>query len=389
MVAAFMRVRWALALGLGLGPGLGLGLGLGCGSRATEADAQAEAEPKAATREAEAAPTVTAAWPEHTSTACAFAVQLPTPLSIQPAPPGLLDQLAYEDPLQPLTLLASCGDVPSVGSPAEFLDVTAEVIATQMKATVDTRTEVQLQGRPGLALSMTIPAERKPPAMPWSGDLIYRLRLYVAGRRQYQLHVLHPAGASLDDSPERFFAGFRLLDDAPAAPAPLAWGAQTIDGVTVEVPGTPVPEEPAADGLVQHVRFEGNDGRPTPYAVSLWTAALPGALDDPTQRLRAHFMLRVATKDAEIVAETPTEVAGRPALDVTYRPRLPLPEHLAPDDARTRAAVEELIAQRPTELRLRLVLDGDRIVQLRAANPASPEEAARFLGSLVLPSREG
>ena len=326
-------------------------------------------------------------WAEHRSTRCGFAVKLPGPLSKQPTPPGLLDQLATEDNLAQVALLASCGDVPSVGSPREFLEITSGVIVRQFHATVDRRAELDLQGRPGLELVMSVPEADKPPTIPWPGDLSYRLRLYVAGTRQYQVHALHSADSPVDDMVERFFAGFRLLDQAPLAAEPLTWSVQSIAGLTVEAPGTAQPLNATTEGLVTSVKF-GSQERSTPYALSIWTHELPGALEAPTQRLRAHFMLRIATEHTEIIEESPGTLAGRPMLELVYRPNLPLPDHIAPQDTRIRTEVQELIERNPSEFRMRLVLAGDRIVQLLVAGGTAKDEpeSERFLGSLRFPA---
>lgn len=314
-------------------------------------------------------------------------MKLPGSLSLQPTPPGLLDQLATEDNLAQIALLASCGDVPTAGSPGEFLEITSGVIARQLHATIDRRVELDRQGRPGLELIMSVPEANKPPTIPWPGDLSYRLRLYVAGTRQYQLHALHAADSPVDDMVERFFAGFRLLDEAPAAAPPLTWSTHRIGDLTVEAPGTAQPLHAMLEGLLTSVKF-GSHERSTPYALSVWTHEFPGEsgeLDDPTQRLRAHFMLRIATEHTEIIKESAGTLAGRPILELVYRPNLPLPDHIAPKDARIRDEVKELIERNPSEFRMRLVLAGDRIVQLLVAGATPNEpEPERFLDSLRL-----
>lgn len=358
----------------------------GCGSPAS-GERQGEpsrVQPQPRDARTSAEPAVAEIWAEHSSERCGFSVQLPSVPLRQPTPPGLLDQIATEDIVGQVAMIASCGDVPSVGSPDEFLEVTSSVIAGQLHATVDRRAELEQQGRPGLELWMTVPAADKPPTITWPGDLAYRLRLYVAGTRQYQVHMLHPSTAEVDAMAERFFDSFTLLDDAPAAAEPLVWSVHTVAGLKVEAPGQPRPIEAETPGLVASVQF-GREGRTTPYALSVWTHEVLGALEDPTQRLRAHFVLRVATEHTEILGETPGQLAGQPTLDLVYRPNLPLPDHIAPQDAKTREAVEDLIERAPSEFRMRLVLVGDRIVQLLVAD-AKDDQHQRFFDSLVIPS---
>ena len=329
-------------------------------------------------------PTATAGtWVERESKACGFAVTLPPGLSAQPTPPGLLDQLAIEDDTLKMTMIASCGDVPAVSSAQDFLEVTSRIIAQQLHARIDQITPLELAGRPGLELAMIIPAAQRPEGIFWPGDLSYRLRLYVSGRRQYQLHAVHSAGALVHDLEARFFAGFRLLDDAPPVDAPIPWATHTLGPVTVEAPGAPTPVEASSLDLLEATRF-AHEGRTTPYGLSQWRAELPGAPSEPSARLRAHFLLRIATEHTEIVSETKTTVAGRPALDLHYRPNTPLPEHIAPD-AQTREAVRDLIERAPSEFRVRLILVDDRIVQLRAANATEGEEPDRFFDSVRVP----
>ncbi len=334
--------------------------------------------------EARAEPTATAgAWVERESKACGFAVALPPGSSAQPTPPGLLDQLAIEDDTLKLAMIASCGDVPAVSSAEDFLAVTSRVIAQQLHARIEQTTPLELSGRPGLELAMVIPAEQRPQGIFWPGDLSYRLRLYVSGTRQYQLHAVHSAGALVHDLEARFFAGFRLLDDAPPADAAIPWATHALGPVTVEAPGSPVTVDASAPDLLEATRFT-HHGRTTPYGLSQWRAELPDAPPEPSARLRAHFLLRVATEHTEIVSESKATVAGHPALDLRYRPNTPLPEHIAPD-AQTREAVRDLIERAPSEFRVRLVLVGDRIVQLRAANATEGDQPDRFFDSLRVP----
>ena len=66
---------------------------------------------------------------------------------------------------------------------------------------------------------MQIPAAEKPPEFKNDpGDLDVRMRLFVVGRRIYQLQALS-LGSLRDEEVERFFASFRLLDQPPQPPA--------------------------------------------------------------------------------------------------------------------------------------------------------------------------
>lgn len=347
--------------------GLGL-VGLACPAPGDDANPSAEVPP---------ARTATAAtWSTFASKPCGFSVELPSSPSPQATPPGLLDQIAHDGPR--MAMVASCGEVPSVGSPQEFLGITAQVIAQKLNARIDERAPFEQQGRPGLELRMTIPHHDQPPGMAWPSDVAYRLRLLVAGQRQYQVHLLYPATAPAEvvDTGERFLAGFQLLSDAPAAAAPLPWSTHAVAGVTVEAPGDALPLEPGP-GAIAAIRF-GRDDRSTPYALSVWPAPTEPA--EPIARLRANFLLHVATEHAEIVAETPA--LDPPRLDVRYRPNTPLPPHLVPRDAEARSAIEGILERSPSEFRVRLVLLGDRIVQLRVANTTPEDEPERFLDSL-------
>jgi hypothetical protein len=298
-----------------------------------------------------------------------------------PITAGLTDQIAVESPTRRIALIASCADVPSVSSAQEFLEVTSGAIVTHLRGTVETKTPMDFDGRPGLHLRMTIAADAKPPGILWPGALVYELRLFVAGTRQYQLTALHAADADVDDLRDPFFASFRLLQGAPKPQPAPAWTKHEVAGVEFEAPGRPMPLEANGEGFVDGVTFTDTSG----YAASVW-AAPPGA--SAVEKLRAHFLLRTATAEAEILSETETEAAGRPALDVTYRPNIPLPEHLAPTDPATREAVASVIASRPTTFRVRLVLAGTRVVQLlvrESFDEGDAPEVGRFLGSLRLP----
>jgi hypothetical protein len=355
-------------------------LWLGCNSAPPAADG--EAAPVSAKPPSAAGPVPNPdddTWTEHSSDTCGFAVRLPSFPMRTPPPPGLLDQIAIEDNLRNVAMLAACGDVASVGSTQEFLEVTSQVIAGQLHAKIDETHAIELDGRPGIELSMTIPAADKPVGLPWPGDLSYRLRLYVAGTRQYQVHLLHAATTDIGDDADHFFAGFRLLDSAPAADAELPWTTQTVAGVSVLAPGTMKPLPTGSADFLEGVRF-GGEGRSTPYALSLWKAQLPGEFANAVLRLRAHFMLRIATEHTDIISETEVTVDGRTGLDVVYRPNTPLPESIAPKDEATRAALADLIAHEPPQFRLRLLLDGDRIVQALVAD--ADADADRFLESL-------
>jgi hypothetical protein len=84
-----------------------------------------------------------------------------------------------------------------------------------------------------------------------------------------------------------------------------------IDGVTLATPGRAVPHGLALDGETFHYASAGQDG--LTVRVGAWTV-LEGDGRSTEERLAA-FALVFAGEDGELVASTPTDVAGSPALD--------------------------------------------------------------------------
>jgi hypothetical protein len=76
------------------------------------------------------------------------------------------------------------------------------------------------------------------------------------------------------------------------------------------------------------------------------------------------------------------EVGEWPALDVRYRPNLPLPESIAPSDREVREATERVIGTKKFEFVVRLVHMPGRIVELRAKGSSPDADVDRFFDSL-------
>lgn len=195
---------------------VGLGLGLGCEDKSsTEKAPSVEAKPTAPS-DGERAPVE---WKEHSSEKCGFALALPGPKFGGQLPvPDIIDTIGFEDADRALS--GMCIDEDLGGDGDEILDALAEALRSEYPGGTAKIVAIEHQGLRGREVSVQIPAaEKRPEFKDDPGDLDVRMRLFVVGRRIYQLQALS-LGSLRDEEVERFFASFRLLDGAPQPKAP-------------------------------------------------------------------------------------------------------------------------------------------------------------------------
>jgi hypothetical protein len=90
-----------------------------------------------------------------------------------------------------------------VKTPDELLQFATEGAIKNLKGEVKKDTEISLGKHPGREVVIVIPKVENE----------HRLRLYLVGKRLYQLSVFIPEGQVVEADPERFFNSFRLLGD--------------------------------------------------------------------------------------------------------------------------------------------------------------------------------
>ncbi len=344
-----------------------------------DAKPEVEERPVAATVDEDPSLPQDRGWRTGTSSACGFEVAVPWGPTFAPKDPRVLDQVASERPGGRMAVIASCADMGKVKFDADVLEVSARGVMVGLGGKGDTTTPVEYEARQGLEAAGTVAAEDKPAMLPWSGPLHYHLRIFVSGSRQYQLLML----AAEDDAElaRDWFQSFHFGRDAPPPTPPDAWTRRELGAWTIEGPGEAKAVLTRTDAMKQGLTFEGNRGE-TGYSASLWPAQTDARLDTTDKRLRAHFLLHVASEHTEIEAETFDDAGKWPWLEITYRIAMPVPDHLAADDPAARQVVREMAAERPLTYRVRLYEGEGEIVQLEADTRNREDRVTWFLGSL-------
>jgi len=320
--------------------------------------------------------------PRPISVSCGFSVELPFRRAHAPKPPQVLDLIAAEDRFRKAAVSVNCADLPSVSSKSAFFDVSSRGVLAHLGATRVSTTDIELDGRKGVEVRATIPADNPHPEIGWTGEQDVRLRTYLSGKRAYQLLVLQSAdNAGADALANDFFDSFEFAANAPPPDPPPVWTRQVIGDFAVEAPGEVTVLDRDNDQVSHDVAFE-HEGDRTGYSMRVWTNALPSRSHSADERLDAFFTLAFETGTSEVVSRKHVQHGSWRALDVSYHPNMPLPEAIAPSDPKTRKAVEDAIADRKPGDHVRLVLAGDVIVELRARMEERADRVTWFLESL-------
>ena len=318
-------------------------------------------------------------WRTDTSSACGFEVAVPWGPTPAPKDPRVLDQVASEQPGGRTAVIASCADMGQVKFDADVLEVSLRGVMVGLGAKDFSSTAFEYEGRSGVKASGTVAAEDKPAMLPWPGPMHYHVRILVSGSNQYQLLML----AADDDAElaEDWFASFHFGRNAPPPTPSDTWTRRTLGSWSIDGPGEAKPVRLKPDGMKDGLAFEGNRGE-TGYSASVWPAQDDARLDTPEKRLRAHFLLHVATEHTEIDSETFDDEGKWPALEIVYRIAMPVPDHIGAGDPNTQQVVRDMAAERPLTYRVRLYEGEGEVVQLRADTRNRDDRVKWFLDSL-------
>jgi hypothetical protein len=193
-----------------------VGFALGCDKKSSgeQAGAQANSGPPPKRERPAEDP---AQWKVHTSEKCGFSMELPGARKFPPSDPDIVDSVTFEGVDSILGSYCMDEDLSEISS--EALELAVEGFKSEWPGVTAEVESVEVQGWPGRALSFHVPADKKPAAITWDGDLEVRIRFYIVGKRVYHQQVMWGAEMPWGEKrAERYFASFRLLDPPPPPP---------------------------------------------------------------------------------------------------------------------------------------------------------------------------
>ena len=90
------------------------------------------------------------------------------------------------------------------GDAKQELDANRDTFLKGMKATLLSESDINIKGHPGREVNA------------WRDQLTIRTRMYLVGKRYYQMFVIMPTAQAVAEDTNRFFNSFELVEGAPA-----------------------------------------------------------------------------------------------------------------------------------------------------------------------------
>jgi hypothetical protein len=165
-------------------------------------------------------------WQTFTSTSGKFSLSLPAAPRQQELPVstevGTIEAIMYTTEVDGVAYAAGYSDFPGAVStvdPQKVLAGSRDGAAQNVKGRVTQEKPIDINGHPGLEITIEIPASASV-----SGGATYHARLYLVGNRLYQIIHVAPKSAARAGDYRRLFYSFQLIDPPASVPAATAAG---------------------------------------------------------------------------------------------------------------------------------------------------------------------
>ena len=147
-----------------------------------------------------------AQWPRFSSPEGRFSILLPgRPLredQTKETPVGRVEMHIFTSRTEGGIYVVAYADY-AFGDAKRELDANRDSFLKGMKATLLSESDINIKGHPGREVNA------------WREQLTIRTRMYLVGRRYYQMFVIVPTAQAVREDTERFFNSFELVEDAP------------------------------------------------------------------------------------------------------------------------------------------------------------------------------